>query len=139
MEKNMGLQNATLMVGATVSTTGGTSTAFVPNGASVSNGIQLVDSTNTNAITRASITCKTIKNATIDVTSGLFSGKTKRQMQLVRPKVLTNGQVKFPLIRIEIETIPDNTEAEISALMNEGAMLLSDSDFLNFWKIGSVA
>lgn len=135
----MGLQNATLMVGATVSTTGGTSTAFVPNGASVTNGTQLVDSTNTNAITRASITAKTIKQAVIDVVTGLFIGKTKRQMQLVRPKVLASGRVVFPLIRIEVETVPDCTDAEITALLNEGAMLLTDTDFISFWKLGSVA
>lgn len=135
----MGLQNATLMVGAVVSSTGGTSTAFVPNGVSVANGIQVVDSTNTNAVTRASITFRTIKSAAIDVVTGLFTGKTKRQVQLVRPKVLVNGQVKFPLIRIEIETVPDSTDAEITALLAEGAMLLSDSDFTSFWKIGSTA
>lgn len=135
----MGLQNATLMVGAVVSSTGGTSTAFVPNGVSVANGVQVVDSTNTNAVTRASITFRTIKSAVIDVATGLFAGKTKRQVQLVRPKVLTNGQVKFPLIRIEIETVPDSTDAEITALLAEGAMLLSDSDFTSFWKIGSTA
>lgn len=135
----MGLQNATLMVGAVVSSTGGTSTAFVPNGVSVANGVQIVDSTNTNAVTRASVTFRTIKSAAIDVATGLFAGKTKRQVQLVRPKVLTNGQVKFPLIRIEIETVPDSTDAEITALLAEGAMLLSDSDFTSFWKIGSTA
>lgn len=135
----MGLQNATLMVGAVVSSTGGTSTAFVPNGVSVANGIQVVDGTNTNAVTRASITFRTIKSAAIDVVTGLFTGKTKRQVQLVRPKVLANGQVKFPLIRIEIETVPDSTDAEITALLAEGAMLLSDSDFTSFWKIGSTA
>lgn len=135
----MGLQNATLMVGAVVSSTGGTSTAFVPNGVSVANGIQVVDSTNTNAVTRASITFRTIKSAAIDVVTGLFTGKTKRQVQLVRPKVLANGQVKFPLIRIEIETVPDSTDAEVTALLAEGAMLLSDSDFTSFWKIGSTA
>lgn len=135
----MGLQNATLMVGATISSTGGTSTAFVPNGASVTNGTQVVDSTNTNAVTRASITAKTIKQAVIDVVTGLFIGKTKRQMQLVRPKVLASGRVVFPLIRIELETVPDCTDAEITALLNEGAMLLSDSDFTSFWKLGSIA
>lgn len=135
----MGLQNATLMVGAVVSSTGGTSTAFVPNGVSVANGVQVVDSTNANAVTRASITFRTIKSAAIDVLTGLFSGKTKRQVQLVRPKVLTNGQVKFPLIRIEIETVPESTDAEVTALLAEGAMLLSDSDFTSFWKIGSTA
>lgn len=135
----MGLQNATLMVGATISSTGGTSTAFVPNGASVTNGAQVVDSTNTNAVTRASITAKTIKQAVIDVVTGLFIGKTKRQMQLVRPKVLASGRVVFPLVRIELETVPDCTDAEITALLNEGAMLLSDSDFTSFWKLGSIA
>lgn len=135
----MGVQNATLLVGATVSATGGTSTAFVPNGASVNNGVQVVDSTNTNAVTRASMTFKTIKQAVLDMVTGLFTGKTKRQAQLVRPKVLANGRVVFPLVRIELEVHPENTDAEITALMAEGAQMLTDSDFTSFWKLGNLA
>lgn len=135
----MGVQNATLLVGATVSATGGTSTAFVPNGASVNGGVQVVDSTNTNAVTRASMTFKTIKQAVLDMVTGLFTGKTKRQAQLVRPKVLANGRVVFPLIRIELEVHPENTDAEITALMAEGAQMLTDPDFTSFWKLGNLA
>lgn len=135
----MGVQNATLLVGGTVATTGGTSTAFVPNGATISGGIQIVDSVNTNAVTRASITLKTIKSAVFDMITGLFTGKTKRQIQLVRPKVLASGRVVFPLVRIEVEAHPENTDAEVSALLSEGAQLLADSDFVSFWKIGSIS
>lgn len=135
----MGVQNATLLVGGSVATTGGTSTAFVPNGATINGGIQIVDSVNTNAVTRATITLKTIKSALFDMVTGLFTGKTKRQIQLVRPKVLASGRVVFPLIRIELEVSPDNTDAEVSALLSEGAQLCTDADFVNFWKIGSVS
>lgn len=133
----MAVNNSTIMVGGTVSTTGGTSTAFVLNGAQVAGGVQVVDSTSTNAITRASITFRTIKSAVVDAMTGLFTGKTKRQAQLVRPKVLASGRVAFPLIRIELETHPEQTDAEVSALMSEGAQLLSDADFTQFWKIGA--
>lgn len=133
----MGLQNATLMVGATVSSTGGASTAFAANGASVVNGVQVIDSTSTNAITRASMTFRTIKQAVLDALTGLFTGKIKRQGQLVRPKVTASGRVVFPLIRIELEVSPESTDAEIIALMNEGAMMLTDADFIPFWKTGS--
>ena len=135
----MGVQNATLLVGGTVSTTGGTSTAFAPNGATVVGGIQIVDSTNTNAVTRASITLRTIKNAVLDLVTGFYTGKSKRQAQLVRPKVLTSGRVVFPLIRIEIEDHPDMTAAERAQLRVEGAQLLTDSDFINFWEMGATA
>ena len=135
----MGVTNATLLVGATNAASGGTSTSFVPNGAPVNGGVQIVDSTNTNAVTRASITCKTIKTAALDTTSGLFVGKVKRQVQLVRPKVTASGRVVFPLVRIELEFSPENTDTEITALLNEGAQLLFDADFTNFWKIGSVS
>lgn len=135
----MGIANATILVGGTVSATGGTSTAFVPNGAQVNGGIQIVDSTNTNAVTRASATFRTIKNAILDSVTGLFVGKIKRQAQLVRPKVTASGRVVFPLVRIEVEFHPENTDAEISALLSEGAQLLIDSDFTSFWKIGSQA
>lgn len=133
----MSVQNATLLVGGTVSATGGTSTAFAPNGAQVTGGVQIVDSTNTNAVTRASITCRTIKNAVLDLTTGVYTGKSKRQAQLVRPKVLASGRVIFPLIRIEIEDHPDMSAAERAALRTEGAQLLIDSDFTNFWEMGA--
>lgn len=135
----MGLQNATLLVGATVAATGGTSTSFATNGSPVSGGIQVIDATNTNAVTRASITFRTIKQATLDLVSGLFTGKIKRQAQLVRPKVTASGRVVFPLVRIELEYSPENTDAEITALINEGAQLLVDADFTSFWKIGSLS
>lgn len=135
----MGIANATLLVGGTVSASGGTSTAFVPNGSQVTGGIQVVDSTNTNAVTRASMTFRTIKQAVLDSVSGLFTGKVKRQAQLVRPKVLGSGRVVFPLVRIELEFHPESSDAEISALMSEGAQLLIDTDFTSFWKIGSQA
>lgn len=135
----MGLRDATLLVGGTVSTTGGTSVAFVNNGSQVTGGIQVVDSTNTNAVTRASLTFRTIKTAVLDLVTGLFTGKIKRQAQLVRPKVTASGRVVFPLVRIEVEFSPENTDAEISALLSEGAQLLVDADFTSFWKIGSVS
>lgn len=135
----MSVQNATLLVGGTVSATGGTSTGFVPNGSDVAGGVQVVDSTSTNAVTRASITLRTVKNAVLDMSTGLFIGKTKRQAQLVRPKVLASGRVIFPLVRIELETHPEMTDAEVSALLSEGAQLLVDADFTSFWKMGSVA
>lgn len=135
----MGVQNATLLVGGTVSTTGGTSTAFVTNGADVVGGIQVVDSTSTNAVTRASITARTIKSAALDMESGTYAGKTKRQAQIVRPKVTSSGRVVFPLVRVELETHPEMSDAEISALTSEGAQLLTDPDFASFWKIGSLA
>lgn len=135
----MGVQNATLSVGGSVSTTGGVSTAFVTNGAEVNGGIQVVDSANTNAVTRASITARTIKSAALDMSTGVYAGKTKRQVQLVRPKVTASGRVVFPLVRVELEVHPEMTDAEVSALMSEGAQLLVDPDFTNFWKIGSLA
>lgn len=134
----MGVQNATLLVGGTVAASGGTSTAFVPNGAVVSSGIQIIDSVSTNNVTRANITLKTIKQAVFDMVKGVFTGKTKRQVQLVRPKVLANGSVTFPLIRLELEFHPDNTDAEITALLSEGAQLLTDVDFSAFWRLGNL-
>lgn len=135
----MSVSNATLMVGATVAATGGTSTTFVPNGADVKSGIQLVDSTNTNAVTRAVITLRTIKAAVFDAVKGIFTGKSRRSCQLVRPKVLASGQVVFPLIRIEVEDHPEMSDAERAQLRSEGAQILTDPDFTSFWTLGSIA
>ena len=135
----MPISGATLAVGGTVSVAGGTSTAFALVGTEVKGGVQIVDSTNTNAVTRAMITLRNIKTAIVDAITGKYSGKTKRQAQLVRPKVLAGGSIVFPLIRIELETHPDMSDAEVSALLSEGAQLCIDADFANFWKLGATA
>jgi len=134
----MALQPCSLPVGGTVSVVGGTATSFVPNGAEISGGVQVVDSTNTNAVTRASATFRTIKTAALDQKTGLYVGKTKRQAQLVRPKVQSDGRVVFPLGRLEIEIVPENTEAEIYALLDQLAMLTMAA-YRDFWKLGSKA
>lgn len=135
----MSVQNATLLIGGTVSATGGTSTAFVPNGAQVNSGVQVVDSTDSNAVTRASITCQNVKIPAIDPTTGKYPGKIRRRGTVTRPKVLSDGRVVFQLARIEIEYHPEASDAEITALMSQGAQLLCDSDFTSFWKVGSLA
>lgn len=135
----MSVTNATIMVGATVATSGGTSTAFTPNGADISSGIQLVDAVSTNAITRAVITLRTVKSAMFDAVKGMFTGKTRRYMQLVRPKVLANGSVVYPLVRVEVEDHPEMSDAERAQLRTEGAQLLTDADFTQFWVLGSLA
>lgn len=135
----MPINGATLLVGGSVSASGGTSTAFTVNGAEVKGGVQVVDATNTNAITRAMVTLRNIKNAVVNATTGKYVGKTKRQGQLVRPKVLPDGSIIFPLIRIELETHPEMTSAEVTALLTEGAQLCIDADFTNFWQIGSLS
>lgn len=134
----MSVTNATLLVGATVAATGGTSVAFTPNGADVKSGIQLVDSVTTNAVTRAVITLRTIKAAVFDAVKGIFTGKTRRMGQVVRPKVLANGQVVFPLVRVEVEDHPEMTDAERAQLRLDGAQLLTDTDFTSFWTLGAV-
>lgn len=135
----MALQPCSLPVGATIAITGGTATSFVANSAEVKGGIQVVDSTNTNAVTRASMTFRTIKEATLDSATGTYVGKTKRQAQIVRPKVQADSRVTFPLGRIELEIVPENTPAEIEALLDQIAMIAASATFREFWKIGSKA
>lgn len=134
----MGIQNATILVGGTVATTGGTSTAFTPNGVDVKGGVQLIDAANANAVTRAMITVRNVRAANLDPATGKYKTKWKRFANIIRPLVLSSGAVTFPVVRIEVEAHPESTQAQVDQLCSEAAQLLTDSDFQAFWRTGSL-
>lgn len=132
----MGVQNATLLEGATVTSTGGASKTYSSNGVPVQNGITLIDASVTDARTRPTIIVRTIP-ARVD-SAGNWSND-KREITLTRPKVLADGKQRFPNIRITQTTHPENTQAELDELRTMCAQILSDADFVNFWRTGSQA
>lgn len=133
----MALSNAILKNGATLGTTGGTDMAYTPTGSQIPNGVELVDTVTSDARVRRKITCSS-RMSQYDASLAVWS-KDKRDIRVVHPKILANGDVSFRLIRIIIEEHPEASEAERAALEADAAQVLFDSDFTNFRRQGSLA
>lgn len=133
----MGVQNATLAVGATsMSVTGGTSKTFSAIGDTVPNGVRTVDTTATDFRTRTSITCRN-KPEKLQA-DGTFS-KFIRKVEICKPKILASGVVVKNWARVEIEAHPESTTAEVTDLALLAAQAASDSDYSGFILYGTLA
>lgn len=132
----MGLQNASILAGATITPSGGTAQNFVPDGVEVKNGIHLVDSAVTDFRTRPSLTAKTNQPTTLP--DGSFS-KDKRVLTYAEPFVDSKGVVQYDYIQIIRRVHPESSAAKAAGMLTKGAQLCTDADFVNFWALGSLA
>lgn len=132
----MSIQNATILSGATVSATGGTTTTYAVDGVDVQNGIHVSDQAASDYRTRKGIT---FKARPPKVTSAGTYTKGKHSATLAMPRSNLAGAIEYPLVRIELEYSAENTSAEIDEMMKQAAQLAFDSDFTNFWRTGSRA
>lgn len=131
----MSVKNATLLEGPTISITAGTSKVWTVGGQRVVNGIQIVDTTATDYRTRPHCSLRS-SEAVFDKT-GLCTVKAIRRASMTRPKILASGAVEFPNLEIVLKRHPESTDAEILELKKAACQLLLDTDFDNFWKLGS--
>lgn len=133
----MGLQNATILDGGTVATTGGTSKTLTPDAMPIVGGIHLIDASVADIRTRPTVTCK-VKQPKVDQATGKWSGGWK-QLTLTFPKILADGSQKFPSIYIKLADHPEMVTAEYEKFIIWAAQCLRDADFDSFWKTGSLA
>lgn len=132
----MGLQNGTILDGATVSASGGTLRTLVADGVEVVSGIHLIDSSNSDVTTQLSMTAKT-KPATLDSKTGKWT-KSKSSLTVTIPQVIDTVQ-EFPSVFITFSCHPRMTAAEKLRIRSIAAQTLVDADFIAFWDIGSKA
>lgn len=133
----MALSNATLLDGATISATGGTTVNFAPSGKDVKDGVEIVDVGATDYTTRCSISLR-VKMPTYNSTTVTWS-KGKRMISLIMPKTLASGETVFPVVRIEVEDHPEQTSDERLEMRKRAAQILTDSDFDQYFSTGSKA
>lgn len=131
----MSIKNAILKTGCTFTVNGGTDVTFVPTGQTIPNGIQICVPADEFAVRRTA-TFK-VKYSTRDPKTGVMS-KDRKTATYVRPKVLADGSTVFELLRIEREVHPTTSAADAAALLTEGVQLAFDSDFANYWAVGSM-
>lgn len=133
----MGLQNATILDGATVAFSGGTSKTLTSDAQPVVGGIHLIDASVTDIRIRPTLTCK-VKQATVNQATGKW-GQGWKQITLTRPKIIADGTQKFPTMYLKLADHPEMSVAEIQAFLVWASQAIKDPDFQAFWEIGSLA
>lgn len=133
----MGIQNGTIMDGATPSSAGGTSVTLTSDGQVVTNGVHVIDAAVADYRVRPGVTFKTIQPK-LDPVTGTY-GKGKKTVSIVHPKILASGKQGFPTFRMSVEDYPEMTVAECDKLRLWAIQVLLDSDFTSFFRTGSLA
>lgn len=133
----MGLQNATILDGGTVATTGGTSKTLTTDAMPVVGGIHLIDASVSDIRIRPTATCK-VKQPSVDPATGKWTSGWK-QLTLTFPKILADGTQKFPSVYIKLADHPEMTDAEYEKIIIWAAQAIRDADFAAFWKTGSLS
>jgi hypothetical protein len=132
----MGLNNLSLLAGATVQASGGSALALTSDGQTVTNGLHLIVPADADYQTRRNATVK-FRPPTLDPKTNVY-GKDKKSITFVKPMVTAAGRVVFNTIRLEREVHPELSAAEAAELCKIGAQLLSDDDVAAFWATGSL-
>lgn len=125
----------TILAGATLSATGGTSKTYTPDGVTIVGGAHLSDASVTDFRVRPTISAKA-KMPSLAPDGGWSKGKYSLTHSV--PMTTASGKVVFNLVRVELEVHPELSAADALELRNKGAQLLFDSDLTNFWQAGSL-
>lgn len=133
----MSIQDMSIQQNATgVTILGGTAIALSSDGVEVKNGIHMADMSQADFTIRTNVTFRT-RNP-VRQPNGSYS-KAKRFITVVVPKDVDGaGDISYNLVRIEVETHPKSTVAELTNLHLLGAQMLSDADVTSFLVNGSL-
>lgn len=131
----MSIKGCTIVEGATCSVTGGTAKTFKANGTTVKGGVQVVDTSVTDARVRPAMTFSS--KPSVQGLDGKWSFE-RREIVTTRPKLLADGTIAFNSVREIVNFHPESTAAEIAELYNSSAQVNFDSDLADFRTIGSI-
>lgn len=132
----MSVQNATVSVGATVSSTGGTSRSYIVTGKKVVDGVHLVQSDATSGIT-AKHAYAVSKEPGMRKDGEFLLGQ--RSIRFVNPKLSSKGNYVYPSIEVILRPHPESTQAELDELKQLAAQGIIDTDFTNLFNVGSLS
>lgn len=132
----MSIIGGTVKTGTTsVSVAGGNDITFALTGQSVTNGLNVSVTEDSDYRTRRNAT---FKSRVPSVTNGVYT-KGKNEVVFVLPLLLDDGQTVFNSVRIALETHPALTPANVVDLRYIAAQLISSSNFDSFWNLGALA
>jgi hypothetical protein len=137
----MPLANAQITDGATtlsLTITGGSAISFTDLGSPSVGKKTLMVASDTDERTRRYLDV-TVKSPTIDATKPNGFTQSRKTVRLRKPKTLANGKVAVNTIEITVATDVETTQTDYQNLIQDGAQLIMDADFLNLWKLGAIA
>jgi len=128
----MSLINAAVLIGGTVSTTGGTSMSLVPF---LQEGpkITLHNTADTDFRLRRKMVC-TASEPRKEVTAPNGYTQRRTKIRYNYPKLLANGKLTVNSVEITVSSDIEATDTEIQQLLDVGAQSLTDADFVAFHK-----
>lgn len=132
----MSIIGSSVKTGATAaSVTGGSDITFALTGQSVTNGLNVSVSEDTDYRTRRNAT---FKSRVPSVTNGVYS-KGKNEVVFVQPLLLDDGSVVFNSVRIALETHPALASSAVKDLRMIGAQLLTAAAYDSYWSLGALS
>lgn len=133
----MGLRNATLNVGGTIAAaTGGASKTYAEDDIKVTDGVHCTDYTTGTDARLFPFYFARSRPATYNKSTKGW-GKARREVASCRPKLASNGEIIYPLIRVIFEDHPELVESERVQLLLDAAQIPNDADFVPFLKTGA--
>jgi hypothetical protein len=131
------IQAASLLVGTTISATGGTATSLISKGdtleqhnTALDDGSSLAEQTEINF---------TIKQPKVNASSPAGYTQARNVVVISSPKTLANLAVTKNSCRIEFSFDRETTDAEKATMRELAAQAIIDTDFVSFWNSQSVS
>lgn len=128
----MSLNNASIDIGATLTPSGGTATAFESSGISGQVN-KLFASADTDLRTRREIVCS-VKEPKVQAAAPNGYTQARGMATLKFPLELDNGNITINQLKIELAYDVETTQTEIDTYLSAGALVLSDADFASLFK-----
>lgn len=131
----MPINGSVIKEGATYAPTGGSDITFTNTGERIANGIVAVNKAETTFTAREKLIC--VSRPPVLGSDGRYS-KQKQSLRISRPLVLSDGSVVYNVARVEIEVHPLSASGEGTNLLSLVSGCINDSDFIDFWSVGSL-
>lgn len=133
----MGAKSFAILTSPTISITGGTAVNFADTGLSISNGVQVANSGQSDPRLQETVTLRTRRPS---FKNGKFLSKDKRTAVFSKPFVHADGTISYGVVRQEIELHPDvpNFAAEHLKLRQYGCQLPVDAELETFNAAGTI-
>jgi hypothetical protein len=125
----MSLSTAVVKTGATLAPTGGSDLTFAGQSYPGSDSFNLYVPADTDKRTARSIAVKVNRPKP---SAGSVNGysNARSSMTYYKPKVLTNGKIATATVKVALSYDIEFTDAEIQELIDVGAQMLFDADFV---------
>jgi len=134
----MSIANASVQVAPTsITVTGGTALSFTPL-SNTGTKVIVQNTADTDSRTRRKASFK-VTSAVPEATAPNGYTQNRCEAKFTKPKLLANGKITTNEVIITMRSDVETTQTELQEMVDVGAQLFCDADFLNFWKVQALA